>query len=93
MKNGSPYMMQNMTPGLLKCLNGFESPHTDLRGYDLVHLTKPQVERHQNRYSLLTPYQRLAATVAAEHLTAILADDLMKNKDHFADQGLSLIHI
>ena len=59
----------------------------ELRGYDLEHLTKPQVERHQNRYSQLRPFQRLAATVAAEHLTAILADDLMNNKDHFSDQG------
>ena len=61
-----------------------------MRGYDLELLTKPQVERHRNRYSQLSPFQRLAATVAAEHLTAILADDLMKNKDHFADQGKSI---
>ena len=61
-----------------------------LRGYDLVYLTKPQIKRHQNRYKQLSPYQKLAATVAAEHLTAILADDLLRNKDHFSDQGKSV---
>jgi predicted metal-dependent hydrolase len=65
----------------------------ELRGYDLAHLTKPQVERHQNRYSQLSPLQKLSATVAAEHLTAILADDLMNNKDHFADQGKSVVKL
>ena len=58
-----------------------------LRGYDLEHLTKSQVKRHQLRYSQLTPYQRLASTVAAEHLTAILADDLLRDKEHFVDSG------
>ena len=58
-----------------------------LRGYDLEHLTKSQVKRHQLRYSQLSPYQRLASTVAAEHLTAILADDLLRDKEHFVDSG------
>ena len=58
-----------------------------LRGYDLEHLTKSQVKRDQLRYSQLTPYQRLASTVAAEHLTAILADDLLRDKEHFVDSG------
>ncbi|SVA25288.1 uncharacterized protein METZ01_LOCUS78142 [marine metagenome] len=59
----------------------------ELRGYDLENLTKSQVKRHQHRYSQLNPYQRLASTVAAEHLTAIFADDLLRDKNHFVDSG------
>lgn len=58
-----------------------------LRGYNLEYLTDPQVKRHRDRYSKLKPMQRLAATVAAEHLTAILADNLLKDKEHFTDSG------
>ena len=59
----------------------------ELRGYDLENLTKSQVKRHKHRYSQLNPYQRLASTVAAEHLTAIFADDLLRDKNHFVDSG------
>ena len=58
-----------------------------LRGYDLEQLSKPQVIRHRDRYSLLKPIQRLASTVAAEHLTAILADNLLRDKEHFEGSG------
>ena len=39
----------------------------------------------------LPPKRRLAGTVAAEHLTAILADDLLRNKGHLenADPAIS----
>ena len=59
----------------------------ELRGYDLEHLTRSQVKRHQYRYAQLNPYQRLASTVAAEHLTAIFANDLLRDKDHFGLSG------
>ena len=58
-----------------------------LRGYNLEELSKPQVIRHRDRYSLLKPIQRLASTVAAEHLTAILADNLLRDKEHFEGSG------
>ena len=58
-----------------------------LRDYDMELLNKPQIKRHEWAKTALSPKRRLAGTVAAEHLTAILADDLLRNKDHFTNSG------
>ena len=58
-----------------------------LRDYDMELLNKPQIKRYEWAKTALSPERRLAGTVAAEHLTAILADDLLRNKDHFTNSG------
>ena len=54
-----------------------------LRGYNMESLLDAQKKRYDWAKNTLPPKRRLAGTVAAEHLTAILADDLLRNKDHF----------
>jgi predicted metal-dependent hydrolase len=53
----------------------------DLRGYDLERFEKNERERMAWAYRELPPRRRLAGTVANEHLTAILAHDLLTNND------------
>ena len=64
-----------------------------LRGYDMESFLQTQKKRYEWAKKTLPPKRRLAGTVAAEHLTAILADDLLRNKGHFenADPSISKI--
>ena len=54
-----------------------------LRGYDLEQIEAPLRKRIAWYRENISARRRLAGTVAAEHLTAILADDLLRHKDHF----------
>jgi len=56
-----------------------------LRGYDLEKIEKPLIERLAWVRSNLSPTRRLAGTAAYEHLTAIMADDLLSNDDVMRD--------
>ena len=62
-----------------------------LRGYNMESFLQTQKKRYEWAKKTLPPKRRLAATVAAEHLTAILADDLLRNKGHLenADPAIS----
>lgn len=62
-----------------------------LRGYNMESFLQTQKKRYEWAKKTLPPKRRLAGTVAAEHLTAILADDLLRNKGHFknADPAIS----
>ena len=52
-----------------------------LRGYDLA-VMEGRLERNiQRSYKFLTPLQRLAATAALEHITAILAESALSDHD------------
>ncbi|MDG2229026.1 MAG: metal-dependent hydrolase [Gammaproteobacteria bacterium] len=64
-----------------------------LRGYNMESFLQTQKKRYEWAKKTLPPKRRLAGTVAAEHLTAILADDLLRNKGHFknADPAISKI--
>ncbi|MEM7255312.1 MAG: metal-dependent hydrolase [Pseudomonadota bacterium] len=53
-----------------------------LRHYDLATLEAPQRRRVAWAKQNVSRYQRLAATVAYEHITALLADELLRN-DHW----------
>jgi predicted metal-dependent hydrolase len=52
-----------------------------LRGYDLDEFEVSQRKRIAWAYRELTPRRRLAGTVASEHLTAIMAHDMLSNDD------------
>ena len=52
----------------------------ELRGYDLDRLEKTERERIDWAYRELSPRRRLAGTVASEHLTAILANEMLTRK-------------
>jgi hypothetical protein len=56
-----------------------------LRGYDLEKIEKPLIERLAWVRSNLSPTRRLAGTAAYEHLTAIMADDMLSNDDAMRD--------
>ena len=56
-----------------------------LRGYDLEAIEKPIRERIAWANRELSARRRLAGTVANEHLTAILADFMLKRRDSLAD--------
>ena len=62
-----------------------------LRGYNRESFLQTQKKRYEWAKKTLPPKRRLAGTVAAEHLTAILADDLLRNKGHLenADPAIS----
>ena len=62
-----------------------------LRGYNMESFLQTQKKRYEWAKKTLPPKRRLAGTVAAEHLTAILADDLLRNKGHLenADPAIS----
>lgn len=55
------------------------------RGYDLEHIEKRIVERLDWARRELSAHRRLAGTVAYEHITAILADDLLRHDDVLRD--------
>ena len=52
----------------------------ELRGYDLDRIERNERERIDWAYRELTARRRLAGTTASEHLTAILADEMLTNK-------------
>lgn len=52
-----------------------------LRGYDLEKIEKPLIERLAWVRSNLSPTRQLAGTAAYEHLTAIMANDLLSHED------------
>lgn len=54
-----------------------------LRGYDLASFEEPLRKRMAWAYRELSPRRRLAGTTANEHLTAIMADDMLRNRDCF----------
>jgi len=56
-----------------------------LRGYDLDRFEKNERERMAWAYRELSPRRRLAGTVANEHLTAIMAHDLLSHRDGLID--------
>jgi hypothetical protein len=53
----------------------------NLRGYDLERFEKNERERMAWAYRELSPRRRLAGTVANEHLTAIMANDMLTHGD------------
>lgn len=53
----------------------------DLRNYDLDRFEKHERERMAWAYRELPARRRLAGTVANEHLTAIMANDMLSNRD------------
>lgn len=53
----------------------------ELRGYDLEHIEKRILDRLKWARRELSPRRQLAGTVAYEHITAILADDLLRHDD------------
>ena len=53
----------------------------ELRGYSLERFEKNERERIAWAYRELSPRRRLAGTVASEHLTAIMAHDMLCHKD------------
>ncbi len=54
------------------------------RGYDLVRFEKPLRDRMAWAHRELSARRRLAGTVASEHLTAIMANDMLTHKDALA---------
>ena len=62
-----------------------------LRGYSLERLEKAERERMEWAYRELSPRRRLAGTVANEHLTAIMANDMLTHDDVLAgaDPGIA----
>lgn len=56
----------------------------DLRGYDLERIERPERERIDWAYRELTARRRLAGTSASEHLTAIMADEMLTRKEPMA---------
>lgn len=57
----------------------------DLRDYDLDRFEKHERERMAWAYRELSARRRLAGTVANEHLTAIMAHDMLSNRDLLVD--------
>jgi SNF2 family DNA or RNA helicase len=56
----------------------------ELRGYELDRIERPERERIDWAYRELTARRRLAGTTASEHLTAILADEMLTRKEPMA---------
>ena len=54
------------------------------RGYDLDQFERPLRNRMAWAYRELSARRRLAGTVASEHLTAIMANDMLNHKDALA---------
>jgi predicted metal-dependent hydrolase len=63
------------------------------RGYDLDRFEKPVRDRMAWAYREMSPRRRLAGTVANEHLTAIMANDMLTHKDALtgADPGVAAL--
>jgi len=63
----------------------------ELRGYSLERFEKHERERMAWAYRELSPRRRLAGTVANEHLTAIMANDMLVHDDVLAgaDPGIA----
>lgn len=63
----------------------------DLRGYDLQEIERPIRERIAWVNRELSARRRLAGTAANEHLTAVLANDMLERKDSLigADPGIA----
>ena len=57
----------------------------ELRGYDLEAIEEPIRRRIAWAYRELSARRRLAGTAANEHLTAILANDMLERQDLFND--------
>lgn len=82
-------------PRLLEEINGFQAQEAthriqhqkyneklcELRGYDLVRIERDERERMEWVYRNLSPLRCLAGTAANEHLTAIMAHDMLTNDD------------
>ena len=85
----------NLDPKLLEELTSFqgqEATHRlqhqryneilcEQRGYDLARFERPLRNRMAWAYRELTARRRLAGTVASEHLTAIMANDMLTYRD------------
>lgn len=56
----------------------------ELRGYDLERIERPERERIAWAYRELDARRRLAGTAASEHLTAILADEMLTRSEPMA---------
>ena len=56
----------------------------ELRGYDLDRIERNERQRIDWAYRELSARRRLAGTTASEHLTAILADEMLTNKTSMA---------
>jgi hypothetical protein len=54
------------------------------RGYDLARFEQPVQDRIAWAYRSFSARRRLAGTVASEHLTAIMANDMLAHKDALA---------
>jgi predicted metal-dependent hydrolase len=54
------------------------------RGYDLERFERPLRDRMAWAYRTFSPRRRLAGTVANEHLTAIMANDMLRYRDAFS---------
>ncbi len=63
----------------------------ELRGYDLARIERNERERIDWAYRNLPARQRLAGTTASEHLTAILANEMLTNRQSIqgADPGIA----
>lgn len=64
-----------------------------LRGYDLEKIEEPLRKRLVWSNRELSARRRLAATVANEHLTAIMADDMLQNRDTFVDAAPDIAEV
>ena len=53
-------------------------------GYDITHIEKRAQARIRYTQKKFSPQRQLAATVALEHITAIMADGLLKDPQHMA---------
>jgi len=53
----------------------------ELRGYDLARIERNERERIAWAYRELSAQRRLAGTTASEHLTAIMADDMLSHPE------------
>ena len=62
----------------------------ELRGYDLDRIERNERERIDWAYRELTARRRLAGTTASEHLTAILADEMLTRKEPMAGADPSI---
>lgn len=70
------HRMQHQTYNELLC---------EQRGYDLDRFERPVRNRMAWAYRNMSARRRLAGTVANEHITAIMANDMLAHKDSFID--------
>jgi len=63
------------------------------RGYNLEHIEKRILDRLEWARRELSPRRQLAGTVAYEHITAILADDLLRHDDVLRDANSAIAEL